>query len=215
MEVDGFSMVKLKQLFTTSVENPNISLKEYVDGYEQVYKFLNLLGTLFGWVAIDVQNKIDVLRKHMEGPNSQHYQNILEMIEYENSTGMIMWKKSSDTSGSRNLLILHRALEYVVAFMAKLDDIEEDEKCTSISKDAYEGTLMKYHPWVVQKAAKVAMNLLPTKKGLILKVAPSGDKDCVEQAYKEFPGAVDSMRVAYDKVEVLCQKYNLQSLNVQ
>jgi hypothetical protein len=34
---------------------------------------------------------------------------------------------------------------------------------------AYEKTLAVHHPWVVQKAAKLAMNLLPTKNGLILK----------------------------------------------
>ena len=34
---------------------------------------------------------------------------------------------------------------------------------------AYEKTLAAYHPWVVQKAAKLAMNLLPTKNGLVLK----------------------------------------------
>jgi len=215
MDSVEFSMITLKEFFTTSVKDPNISLKKYVDGYEQVYKFLNLLGTLFGWVATDVQNKIDVLRKHMDGPNKEHYSNISGMIEYEISTGQIMWKKSNDGSGSRNLLILHRALEYVVAFLAKLDDIEEDEKCTNISRDAYESTLMKYHPWVVQKAAKLAMNLLPTKKGLILKVAPSGDAEDVDKAYKEFPEAVESMRKAYDEIEILCQKHNLQSLNVQ
>jgi hypothetical protein len=34
---------------------------------------------------------------------------------------------------------------------------------------AYEKTLAVHHPWVVQKAAKLAMNLLPTKSGLVLK----------------------------------------------
>ena len=31
-----------------------------------------------------------------------------------------------------------------------LDEVEKDEKCTTVSKEAYEATLMKYHPWVVQ-----------------------------------------------------------------
>ena len=34
--------------------------------------------------------------------------------------GLILWKKSHDQSGSRHLLILHRALEYVVAFLERL-----------------------------------------------------------------------------------------------
>eukprot|EP00088_Acartia_fossae_P007356 TRINITY_DN13453_c0_g1_i1.p1 TRINITY_DN13453_c0_g1~~TRINITY_DN13453_c0_g1_i1.p1 ORF type:complete len:214 (+),score=44.99 TRINITY_DN13453_c0_g1_i1:28-669(+) len=209
-----FSMSRLQLLFATSIQEPKISLKEYVDGYEEVFKFLNLLGTVFGWVAIDVQNKIDALRKHMSGPDSQHYDTVETMIQFENEKGMIDWKKSRDDSGSRNLLILHRALQYVVAFLAKLEEIDDEEKCTNISRTAYESTLMKYHPWVVQKAAKFAMTLLPTKKGLVLKVAPAGDPDSVKKANEDLPGAVESMGKAYDEVEKICQKYNLQSLNV-
>jgi hypothetical protein len=29
-------------------------------GYEELYKFLNLLGTVFGWVASDVHAKLEV-----------------------------------------------------------------------------------------------------------------------------------------------------------
>ncbi len=39
----------------------------------------------------------------------------------------------------------------------------------------------------VQKAAKVAMNLLPTKKALVLKIAPSGEQEEINKAYAEFP----------------------------
>ena len=153
-----------------------------------------------------------------------------------------MWKKTSDLSGSRNLLILHRALQYVVAFLAKLgiekkqqtmlrlnykqhgvfnkkisiinnmassiinnmassiiknmvsflinsnafsiinnivslkqyligfikiyfllEHIDEEEKCTNISREAYESTLMKYHPWVVQVFPPLTPSLLKKK----------------------------------------------------
>ena len=102
---------------------------------------------------------------------------------------LIKTKKKDDPSGSRTLLRLHRALEYIIAFLHKLDDIQDADLCSVISVEAYEATLMKYHPWVVQvfrclismmkhntelhqKAAKLAMKLLPTKGGLILKVHP-------------------------------------------
>ena len=45
---------------------------------------------------------------------------------------------------------LHRALEYIIAFLHKLDDIQDPDLCSVISVEAYEATLMKYHPWVVQ-----------------------------------------------------------------
>ncbi|XP_023341765.1 ceramide-1-phosphate transfer protein [Eurytemora carolleeae] len=215
MSASEFKLSTLEMLFRSSLEDPDISLKDYVDGYEQVYKFLSLLGTLFGWVGADVQVKVDNIRKHMVGEKSQHYTTVRAMIEYENESGLILWKKTSDLSGSRNLLILHRALQYVVAFLAKLENIDEEEKCTNISREAYESTLMKYHPWVVQKAAKVAMNLLPTKKALVLKIAPSGEQEEINKAYAEFPNAVSSMERAYDVIDKLIEQYNLQSLKVQ
>lgn len=32
----------------------------YIQGYDELYKFLNLLGTVFGWVASDVHAKLEV-----------------------------------------------------------------------------------------------------------------------------------------------------------
>ena len=63
---------------------------------------------------------------------------------------LIKTKKKDDPSGSRTLLRLHRALEYIIAFLHKLDDIQDSDLCSVISVEAYEATLMKYHPWVVQ-----------------------------------------------------------------
>ena len=34
----------------------------YILGYDELYKFLNLLGTVFSWVASDVHAKLEVAR---------------------------------------------------------------------------------------------------------------------------------------------------------
>ena len=52
-------------------------------GYREVYKFLNLLGTVFGWVGSDVWAKIVQLEKYLGGEEEEHYQNCKAMIEYE------------------------------------------------------------------------------------------------------------------------------------
>ena len=39
-----------------------------------------------------------------------------------------------------------------------------NEKLVSVSQEAYKKTLQKFHPWVVQKAALLAMHMLPTKQ---------------------------------------------------
>merc|ERR1711970_1596723 len=169
------SLELLTQHFKDSTAAPGLCLASYVKGYREVYKFLNLLGTVFGWVGSDVWAKIVQLEKYLAGEEKEHYQNIKAMIDYEVEHDLIKTKKKDDPSGSRTLLRLHRALEYIIGFLHKLEDIEDEGYCSVISREAYEATLMKYHPWVVQKAAKLAMGLLPTKKGLIAKVCPDGD----------------------------------------
>ena len=60
-----------------------LCLASYVKGYREVYKFLNLLGTVFGWVGSDVWAKIVQLEKYLAGDEKEHYQNIKSMIDYE------------------------------------------------------------------------------------------------------------------------------------
>ena len=71
---------------------------------------------------------------------------MLVQVEHD----LIKTKKKDDPSGSRTLLRLHRALEYIIAFLHKLDDMQGPDLCSVQSVEAYEATLMKYHPWVVQ-----------------------------------------------------------------
>ena len=54
-----FSLETLRSSFEGCIsEDGKILLKNYITGFEELYKFLNLLGTVFGWVSTDVDNKI-------------------------------------------------------------------------------------------------------------------------------------------------------------
>jgi len=209
LEDADFSLELLTQHFKDSTAAPGLCLASYVKGYREVYKFLNLLGTVFGWVGSDVWAKIVQLEKYLAGEEKEHYQNIKAMIDYEVEHDLIKTKKKDDPSGSRTLLRLHRALEYIIAFLHKLDDIQDADLCSVISVEAYEATLMKYHPWVVQKAAKLAMKLLPTKGGLTLKVHPEGSEEGIKRTLENFPKAVSAMRAAYDAMHVHYEEKNL------
>jgi len=212
LEDADFSLELLTQHFKDSTAAPGLCLASYVKGYREVYKFLNLLGTVFGWVGSDVWAKIVQLEKYLAGEEKEHYQNIKAMIDYEVEHDLIKTKKKDDPSGSRTLLRLHRALEYIIAFLHKLDDIQDADLCSVISVEAYEATLMKYHPWVVQKAAKLAMKLLPTKGGLILKVHPEGSEEGIKKTLENFPKAVSAMRAAYDALHVHYEEKDLLNI---
>lgn len=206
---DEFSLVVLADHFSKCLKNPELTLVEYIAGYKEVYKFLALLGSVFGWVGSDVYAKITTLEKYLAGDKKEHYKSIKTMIDYEVKNNLIKTKKKDDPSGSRTLLRLHRALEYIIGFLHKLDDIEDEGYCSVISREAYEATLMKYHPWVVQKAAKLAMGLLPTKKGLISKVCPDGDEAALKKAHQDFPLAVTAMRNVYEATQVFYKENDL------
>ena len=128
-----FSLVVLADKFSRCIKDPDLTVSDYIAGYKEVYKFLALLGSVFGWVGSDVYAKITTLEAYLAGDQKEHYQKIKTMIDYEvcisakkplirmfNSlqvkNNLIKSKKKDDPSGSRTLLRLHRALEYIIEF---------------------------------------------------------------------------------------------------
>ncbi len=77
-----------------------------------------------------------------------------------------------------------------------------------ILKAAYKKTLSKHHPWVVQKAALLAMNMLPTKQGLIQKIC-GDDKEALAEAARILPEAVKAMQAVYEKTQKIYEEHNL------
>ena len=60
---DEFDMENLFKYFSECYGEDGSALRmdSYIKGYEEIVKFLNLLGTVFGWVASDVVAKIRCL----------------------------------------------------------------------------------------------------------------------------------------------------------
>ena len=79
------------------------------------------------------------------------------LLQVENN--LIKTKKKDDPSGSRTLLRLHRALEYITEFLGRLEPLEDEAYLSTVSREAYEKTLMKYHPWIVQVKDKMPIIL--------------------------------------------------------
>ena len=208
-----FSLDNLKSHFETCLaEDGSISIDKYLLGYDELYKFLNLLGTIFGWVATELYNKMETVRGHRNSDQAAKYETIQTMLEYEIRTNMIKPKAKDFTNGSRNLLRLHWALEYVSSFFQAIPDLDANEKCCQSSKEAYKKTLMKNHPWVVQKAALMAMNTLPTKVVLIQKFCKSEDKEAIEKTITALQESAKAMNKVYEATQDLYKENNLLNL---
>jgi hypothetical protein len=102
-------------------------------------------------------------------------------------------------------------LRYIIHFLESLPDIDSSEKCCHVSQAAYKETLMKYHPWVVQKAALMAMHMLPTKEGLVHKICGDNEQE-LAKAIETLPKAVTAMKAVYYKTQEVYRKYELLDL---
>ncbi len=206
-----FELDNLRKCFAECLqEDGTLLVDKYILGYEEIYRFLCLLGTVFGWVASDVAHKTDVLREHFFGKEADSYKTVQSMVQHEIDTGLVRVnaKHKDCKSGARNLLRLHRALAYINGFLECLPAMAEDDSCCPHSQNAYKKTLSKHHPWVVQKAALLAMNMLPTKQGLIQKIC--GDsQEAYEEATRVLPLAIKAMQAVYDKTQEIYEKHNL------
>ncbi|CAL8126914.1 unnamed protein product [Orchesella dallaii] len=186
-----------------------VDMDEYIKIFQQLYKFFCMLGTVFGFIGSDVKSKIEILQGHRNGENTTHYETVEKMITFEKTTDYIHSNK--ETSGSRTFLRLHRSLIFVSMFLGKMDSIGDQDGISRICKDAYAQTLAKFHPWLIQKGAGIAMLGLPTKKDLILKVSTNGPVESNEVG----PLMQDVIRRThqiYDQCEELYTKHDLHSL---
>ena len=207
-----FDLEKLLKNFEDCIDSEGrIVLENYIKGYEELYKFLNLLGTVFGWVSTDVDAKLNVIRAHRKSESSDHYQDVRSMLKYEVEAKLIKPKAKDSGTGARNLLRLHRALEYIIAFLEEVPKLEGNDKCCPASQNAYKNTLQKYHPWLVQKAANLAMHMLPTKAGLIEKIC-GDDQVKIKRAEEALPAAVKAMQSVYHETNQVYEEYDLLNL---
>lgn len=126
------------------------------------------MGTVFGFVNSDVVEKIGILRDYRKSNIGEHYQTIQSMIEYEVSTKTTDNKKKA--SGSRTLLRLHRALEFVSDFLLAIVNCGESAKLSGVCSKSYYRTLSKHHPWVIRKGVDVAVYTLPSRQHFMEKL---------------------------------------------
>jgi hypothetical protein len=161
---------------------------------------------VFGFVASDVHSKITILQGHRRSEVGDNYKSIQAMVNYEESINKL--ETDDYTSGARTLLRLHRALAFVVDFFRSVADVEDDAKTSGLAQTAYKDTLAKYHPWLVQKTALVAMYALPTRKNLVKQAC----RQTAEEALVLLPKVVESAQCVYDATQTFYQERGILNL---
>lgn len=120
------------------------------------------------FVTSDLEAKINLLEKYRKdeaGMCNPAYMTIQSTVEYETRENLLRDPKRQ--SGSRTILRLHRALEFLSMMMLNLSKLDERSETVSAARDAYSKSLARHHPWPIRTIASVAMKTLPHKKNLV------------------------------------------------
>ncbi|XP_034551834.1 ceramide-1-phosphate transfer protein [Notolabrus celidotus] len=150
-------------------ENKEVYLEHYVAGWRGLVKFLNCLGSVFGFISKDAVNKIKILVGYLEGENGSQYVTFQSMMKYELDNELVDLTKRGNhqESGCRTLLRLHRALRWLELFLERLRTSTEDGKTSVMCAEAYNESLAQHHPWMIRKAAGLAFCVLPGRASFL------------------------------------------------
>ena len=162
------------------------------------------MGTVFSFVAKDVDSKIALLDAYRSDPESgSKYETFQSMIKYEESEKLL--RDSKRPSGARTVLRLHRALQFFSEFMEELSRVTGSDATSHLARDCYRRTLASYHSWVVQKSASLAMYTLPSRDQLLSRAFGSsveGDQEWHKQS-EVMKDLARLSRAVYDLVQDL------------
>ena len=195
-----------------------LSMQHYITAYQHVYTLLTTLGAVFGIVARDAHDKLDILVKlskdgpptHGEGLSTiDHYRTVESMILHErelnSATGAALY-------GSRTLLRLHRALKFVLLFVRGLskNDNPKGESVSDMAYRSYAESLGVYHTWVLRQSARMAVYTLPQRRELFDKLCPGVTDE--KMARMKLRGMSKEMERVHTGVELLFDQYQLHDL---
>lgn len=177
--LEAFDPFKLADSFASCLVgiqdgDQHVHLGKYLDGFDELEKFLRSLGPLFYLVAREVHEKKAHLRalQASDGLN-EALETVNTLITHEIEAGVIRLGKNSPSSGNgggggaRNLLRLHRGMAFLVRFLEMLLDLPMESGSSEAARLSYEDTLAHYHPKTTRCFIGTGIRLLPAKKDLL------------------------------------------------
>ncbi|XP_073979843.1 ceramide-1-phosphate transfer protein [Rhodnius prolixus] len=164
------------------LDGDDIHLGHYLDSYKELKKFCHLMGSVFGFVASEIESKTGILEQFRKEDECGNFVTMKNMIKHEKDQGVL--KNINYISGCRTLLLLNRGLDFLKTFLQRISKLNPNEGTASVGKQSYEETLAHHHVWYVRAGARLAMITMPSKQNLLNYVL--GDtQDCMLQYLPE------------------------------
>ena len=207
-ETVKFNPKELLDAFKKAKEGNEVVIDEYVRGYVQLTHFFDLLGTVFGYINSDINEKVGILQSYRGGEISEFYRTVKSMMEYEISKDFSV--SPEHPNGSRTLLRLHRALAFASLFMKRLAEASVQDKSSTIAYDSYNETLAEFHPWLIRKGVGVATYTLGSCGSLLEKCGR--DLQHLEETKEILSQVSIAMDEVYKLTESLYTQFDLHGL---
>ncbi|XP_012868655.1 PREDICTED: glycolipid transfer protein domain-containing protein 2 [Dipodomys ordii] len=163
---------------------------------------------LAGWREFlsEAFSKVTVLEAQVHGPRAEHYTSLSTMAAWERRAGLLE-PPLAGSSGSRTLLVLHRALRWAQLCLSRvatgtLGDPDAGAQCA----DAYRTALAPHHPWLVRHAARLAFLALPSRDRLLEMACPGASEADARAALARAAGALEDV---YNRTQSLLAGHDL------
>lgn len=91
--------------------------------------------------------------------------------------------------------------------MKRLGELEAGDKTDTVCHQSYNETLSNFHPFLIRKAAGIAMYAMPHRNDLLHKVCSD-----VEASIAALPEMLQITNVVYDRIHSLYTSYDLHGL---
>lgn len=125
---------------------------------------------------------------------------------YEDNKKLLKPKKQ----GSRTLLRLHRALNFLMKFVQKLYECE-NKHASEIFLTVYNETLSLHHTWLVRKSVKFASYTIPSREKLLISIiGTEGEIENLKVKKEQF---IQNIKRVYERVQVIYEKEDILNLD--
>ncbi|XP_040309393.1 glycolipid transfer protein domain-containing protein 2 isoform X1 [Herpailurus yagouaroundi] len=193
----------------------DVALSQYLAGWRALVRFLTPLGSIFAFATDEASAKVTALEARVHGPEAAHYSSLAAMAAWERRAGLlerpgVAPRDPARSSGSRTLLLLHRALRWSQLCLHRVAAATPGGPDAGVQcGDAYRTALAPHHPWLVRQAARLAFLAFPGR-GRWLGLACPGAGET--EARAALARAAATLEAVYNRTQGLLAERGLLGL---
>eukprot|EP01117_Protostelium_nocturnum_P003820 TRINITY_DN15084_c0_g1_i1.p1 TRINITY_DN15084_c0_g1~~TRINITY_DN15084_c0_g1_i1.p1 ORF type:complete len:219 (-),score=72.25 TRINITY_DN15084_c0_g1_i1:39-695(-) len=170
---DGFTFMGVHAVFKKVADRTKelgeVPIVPLLEAFRDLSRLFDQLGPVFYFVKMDIDGKVQMLEEmYVSGasatPERRAQDTVEKIIRYEVSNNIT--ETYIRSNGSRTILRLVRALDFVAAFMEKAK-AEPNLLLREAVQLSYEEKLSQFHSWPARKAVGLATYTLPSREDFL------------------------------------------------